>query len=266
MLPTFRSRASAPLCAALVAVSLAACDMHHGPLQGRASDEWSRSYTLDPAGELQIVGGSGVIDVQAGSGPAIDVRAERIVKASTNAAAEPLVSRVRIDEDVTPGKIVLRNEGLGGILVGVDVEVNFHVTLPASTRLRLHAANGNITVANLEGAVVAASTNGSLTVKSHRGGLDARSTNGSITVDLAAVPRDPVDLRTVNGTLTLTLPRDGNANIETNIANGSLDTADLPLEKLGEQTRRRTRVRLNDGGTPIELTATNGDIHIRPRP
>jgi hypothetical protein len=266
MLPGIRWRISAAVGVTLLSVSLAGCDMHRGPLQGHASDEWTRSYTLDPGGELQIVGAVGQIDVQGGAGPTIEVRAERIVKASTNEAAAPLVSRVRISEDVAPGKIVLRSEGLGGILIGVDVEVNFHVTLPAATRLRLHAAGGDIALANLSGVVVASSTNGSVTVKAHGGGLDARATNGSVTADLAAVSRDPIDLRSVNGGITLTLPPDANANLEANTVNGALDIADLPIERLGEQTRRRARARLNQGGTPIELTATNGDIHIRPRP
>jgi hypothetical protein len=259
-------RRFAAVSALLASVCVGGCGVQHGPLEGRASDQWQRSYTLQPDGELQIVGGAGTIEVVAGAGPEITVRADRIVKASTDAAAAPLVSRVRIAEDVAPEKIVLRSEGLGGILIGVEVQVDFHVTVPPATRLRLHASDGGITLSNLEGIVVASSTNGSVTVKNHRGGLDARSTNGSVTADLAAVPRDPVDLRSVNGTITLTLPRDGNANIEANTINGAFDAADLAVERLGDQTRRRARLRLNDGGRPIELSATNGDIHIRPRP
>jgi hypothetical protein len=263
---SIRSRTYALAWAALLSVPLAGCQMHRGSLQGRAADEWTRTYTLSPGGELQIVGGVGVIDVQGGTGATVDVRAERVVKAASNDAAAPLVSRVRISEDIAPEKIVLRTEGLGGILIGVDVEVNFHVTVPASTRLRLRTAGGDISLTNLDGVVVASTTNGNLVGKALRGGVDARSTNGSVTMDLAAISRDPVDLRAVNGSITLTVPRDANANIEANATNGALDTADLPIELTGEQTRRRARGRLNDGGTPVELTVTNGDIHIRPRP
>lgn len=167
---------------------------------------------------------------------------------------------------MSPRKDRPAQRGLGGIIVGVEIEVKFHVTVPASTRLRLRAANGAVTVSNVDAAVVASSTNGNVVGKALGGGVDARTTNGSVTVDLASVSKDPVDLRSVNGSIELALPPDANANIEANTTNGTLDMADLTTEPLGEQTRRRTRARLNEGGTPIELTATNGDIHIRPRP
>ena len=266
--PMLSPRSTASLaCAGLLCGALAGCDAHRGgPLEGRASDEWTRSYTLATGGEFQVVGAVGVIDVQGGSGPTIDVRAERVVRARTDAAAQPMVTHVRIAEDVAPDKIVLRSEGLGGIVIGAEVEVNFHITVPASTRLRLRAAGGDISVANVDGTVVASSTNGAITGKALGGGVDARSTNGNITMDLAAVSKDPVDLRAVNGAVALSLPPAANANVEANCTNGVIDIADLPIEILGEQTKRRSRGRLNEGGTPVEVTTTNGDIHIRPRP
>jgi hypothetical protein len=249
----------------VVLLAAAACNLRRGPLEGRASDEWTRTYTLDEGGEIQIVGGTGTIDVQTGTGHGIEVRAERIVRARTDAAAKPLVSRVRISEDVTPAKIVLRDEGLGGIILGIEVEVNFHLTVPPATRLRLHSANGDITVRDVTGPLVLSSTNGEITGTALGGSVEARSTNGPITIDLAALTRDRIDLRATNGQIALTLPADSNANIAATCSNGSIDMGDLPVELTGEQTKRRVRARLNQGGTSIELTTTNGDIHIRPR-
>ena len=212
-----------------------------------------------------MVGAVGTIDVQGSQGQTIEVRAERVVRAATDEAAKPGVSRIRISEDVSPDKIVLRNDGLGGIIIGVEVEVNFHVTVPASTRLRLRTAGGDITVANVVGSVVASTTNGSITGTALGGGVDARSTNGRITMDLAAISKDPVDLRAVNGQIALTLPSTAGANLEATCTNGAIDIADLPFQLTGEQSKRRARGRLNDGGPPVEVTTTNGDIHIRPR-
>ena len=66
--------------AAAVCAAVAACDPHHERgLPGRASDQWVRSYALSPDAELQIVVGSGSIDVTAGSSPTVEVRAERVV-------------------------------------------------------------------------------------------------------------------------------------------------------------------------------------------
>jgi len=241
------------------------CNMHSAALQGRASDTWARSYTLQDGGELQVVGAVGAIDVQGGPGNTIEVKAERRVRAATDGAAASMASRVRISEDVSPDKIVLRTEGLGGIIIGAEIEVDFRITVPASTRLRLRTTGGNINVTSVNGIVVASSTNGGVTARAIGGGVDARATNGSITVDLAAVGKDAVDLRATNGNISLTLPPAADANIEATCTNGTIDITDLPIELTGEQSRRRARGRLNGGGAPVEATTTNGDIHIRPR-
>jgi DUF4097 and DUF4098 domain-containing protein YvlB len=158
---------------------------------------------------------------------------------------------------------VLRSEGLGGIIIGVEIEVNFHVIVPPTTRLRLRAVGGDIKVADVTGTIVASSTSGDITGTGLGGGVDARSSNGDVTIELAAVSRDPIDVRAVNGDVTLKLPATANANVAASSINGTIDLGDLPLELTGEQTRRRARGRLNEGGTPVELTTTNGNIHVR---
>lgn len=246
-----------------LAATVAACNPHRvGLLPGRASSEWTRSYTIQPGGEFQVVGAGGTIDVQGTTNPAIEVKAERVVRAATDAMAASMAPRVRITEDVTPDKIVLRNEGLGGITVGVEIAVNFHVTVPAGTKLRLRSSKGDITMTNVDGTIVASSSNGAIIGKALRGGIDARATNGTITIDMAAVSKDPIDLRATNGAIQLSLPPTADANVEATCTNGSVDFSNLPLQLAGEQTKRRTRGRLNEGGTPIDLTTTNGDIHL----
>jgi len=204
--------------------------------------------------------------VDASPGPTIEVHAERVIHATSDGSAAAAVSHVRITEDVSPDRIVLRSEGLAGILVGVEIEVNFHITVPPATRLRLHGENGDITVANVAGSVVASSTNGAITARALSGGIEARSTNGALTVDLAAVGPDPVDLRVVNGDITLSLPASAAANIDATCTNGSLDVSALALEAMGEQSTRRMRGRLNGGGVPVALATTNGNVTVRPRP
>jgi DUF4097 and DUF4098 domain-containing protein YvlB len=112
---------------------------------------------------------------------------------------------------------------------------------------------------------VLSSTNGEVIGRNLRGGVDARSVNKGVTMGLAAVGRDPVDLRATNGSVDLTVPADVNANLEANYTNGSLDLKDLVYEPIGEQTRRRARGRLNEGGTPITITTVNGNIRVRPK-
>lgn len=252
-------------CTALALVLALGCQGRRaGALTGRASDEWTRSYPLSPEGELQIVGGTGSVEIRGGSGSTVDVRAERVARASSDAAAREILPRIAIREDVSPDKIVLQTEGLAGIVIGVEVAVNYHVTMPSTARARVRAVNGDITVAELDGRVVLSSTNGEVIGRNLRGGVDARAVNKGVTIGLAAFGRDPVDLRATNGSVDLTVPSDVNAILEANHTNGSFDIKDLAFEPFGDQTPRRARGRLNAGGTPITMTTINGNIRVRP--
>jgi hypothetical protein len=255
---------TAVIALAVAGALASACDIHHGgSWPGNASDTWTNTYTLAPGGELQIVNSNGTIDVQAGSGPGIEVKADRIVHARSDAQAQSMASKVKIAEEIAADKIVVRTEGLGGVVLGAEIEVQYHVTVPAATRLRLRTGNGAVSVANLEGSVVASVENGDLTGTNLEGGVDMRTTNGAVTVTLAAVGQDPVDLRAVNGAIELTMPKDANANIAANVRNGQLDLGALAFEPLGEQTKQRARGRLNAGGTPVEVSTINGNLTIK---
>jgi hypothetical protein len=78
----------AAACGALLLFATGCQPRRQAALTGRASDEWKRSYPISPDGELQIVGANGSVDVQGGSGSTVEVRAERIAHASTDAAAK----------------------------------------------------------------------------------------------------------------------------------------------------------------------------------
>jgi putative adhesin len=248
------------------AVVLVGCQgRRQAALTGRASDEWKRSYPISADGEVQIVGANGSVEIQGGSGSTVEVHAERIVHASTDAAAKEIVPRIGIREDVSPDKIVLLTEGLSGIVIGVTIEVNYRVTMPSSVRARVRAVNGDVNVRDVAGQVVLSSTNGQVIGQNLRGGVDARSVNKGVTVSLGSFGRDPVDLRATNGSVDLTVPADVNASLEANYTNGSFEISkDLKYEPFSEPTRRRARGRLNDGGTPITITTVNGNIRVHP--
>jgi hypothetical protein len=234
-------------------------------LAGRASDEWKRSYPLAAGGEVQIVGGSGSVEIHGGTGSTIEVIAERVARAATDEAAREVVPRIEI-HGCHPDKVVIQSEGLRGIVIGVDQKINYKVTVPAFARVRVRTVDGPITITDVEGRVVASSANGEVVIRNVKGGVDARSVNQNVTVDLASFANDPVDVRAVNGNIALTLPKSTNATLEANLTNGTIDVKDVPFESFGEQTRRRTRGRLNAGGPPIDVTTINGNITVGARP
>ena len=233
-----------------------------GQLAGRATDEWVRTYTLAAGGEVQIGGSSGSVDVQGVDGDTVEVRAERIARAATDEAAREILPRIIIKEEASASKIVLRTEPLGGIVIGVSVEVRYKVRAPRAATIRIRSGNGAVDVRGVAGRVLVNSSNGMVTAADLGGGVEIRSVNGNAKIVLASVGADLIDVRVINGGLTLTLPGDASANLLATCTNGSIDVSALNLDHMGEQTPRRVRGRLNSGGTPIELSTVNGNLLV----
>jgi hypothetical protein len=243
---------------------LAACDMSLGHLTGRASDEWTRTYPLKPGGEIRIGNTNGVVEIEGVDTSTVEVRAERIARAATDAAARELLPRINIKEDVSPERVALETDKIGGILIGISYEVRYHVRAPKGAAVNVSNTNGTVRLTALTGKVSARTTNGGVRGRDLTGAVDARTTNGGVVVDLGKVGSEPVSLRTTNGGVTLYLPETAKADVSASWTNGSINLSDLKME-VSERSRRRFEGRMNGGGTPIELHTTNGGIRLRNR-
>lgn len=250
------------LAACLAFVLLTACHTAPGGATATASDEWTRTYTLTPGGEVQITNRNGSITVTAADGDTVDVRVERTVKAPTEAAAKDLLPKVEIREDIRPDHVELQTAGVDGILINVSWTVHYHVRAPRTSVVRVRASNGAVDVGGFSGRVIATSANGGLTASALTGGAEMRSTNGDVHADFARIGGDLIEVRATNGQVRAMLPADAHANLLATATNGRVEVDGLTVEPMGEQTARRVRGRLGSGGTPIELTATNGNVTI----
>lgn len=256
----FRALLALPL-----AVLLAGCDMQLGHLTGRATDEWTRSYPLTAGGEVRIGNTNGRIDVEGVDGSTVEVRAERIARAATDDGARELLPRITIKEDVTPDRVSLETDrlgGMGGIMIGVSYEVRYHVRAPKNALINVTNTNGMIQVSGLTGKVHARTTNGGVRGKNLTGEIDARTTNGGVNIALDTVGKDPITLRTTNGGVALYLPDNAKADLTATWTNGGISTSDLKMEVM-ERSRRRLEAKMNGGGAPIDLHTTNGGIRLR---
>lgn len=259
------NRTSQAVFSAVVSLAIAACQIPRSDqFTGRAADEWIRTYTLAPGGEVQIGNTNGPVDVKASDDSTVEVRAERIATATTETSARELLPRIGIVEDIKPDKIWVRTTGIDGILIGAAFEVRYQVRAPRSAMLRLRTTNGHIDVQGFSGRVIASTINGGIVAAGLSGGVEVRSTNGNTQVELASVGSDLIDLRSTNGHVRLTIPETSNANLLATVNNGKIDLTGLPFQPMGEQTRRRVRGRINQGGTPIELATTNGNVRLGP--
>ena len=234
-------------------------------LEASFTDSWTRSYPFSAGGEFQIVGGEGSVDVEGGAGSTVEVRANASSRRLPSRWPVSCPARSTIREDIAPDRIVIQTEGLRGIVIGVEVRVDYHVTVPEQTRVRVRASNGSITVTGVNGRVAMNSANGPITGTRLGGGVEARGVNQKVVIDLARFS-DAVEVRAVNGSASLTLPSDTDATLTATTANGRIDLGTLTVDPIGEQTPRRIRGRLGAGGPPIDVHAVNGSVTIAPRP
>jgi len=248
-----------------VALMLTGCDLSLGNLTGQATDEWTRTYQLAPGGEVRIGNTNGRIEIEAVDGSKVEVRAERIARAATDAGAQELLPRITIKEDVTPDRVALETEKISGVMIGVKTEVRYHVRAPKTASIDVSNTNGSVAVTGMSGRVKARTTNGSVTTRELTGAVDARTTNGSVNVDLASIKSDRIVLQTTNGSVTLRVPNDARADVSASWTNGGINVADDVKIDVSDRSRRRFEGRMNGGGTPIELHTTNGGIRIRAR-
>jgi Putative adhesin len=248
-----------------LALVLAGCDLSLGHLSARATDEWTHTYPLTPGGEIRIVNSNGVIDVEGVDGSTVEVRAERIAKGSTEAAAKELLPRIVIKEDAKPDRVSIETERMSGIMIGAGFEVRYYVRAPKNALVNVTNTNGLVSVKGLAGKVVAHTTNGGVKGSGLSGGVDARTTNGGVTIDMASLGADPILLETTNGGVSLALPEKAKANVTASCTNCGISVGSLDNFEVSEKSRRRLEGKLNGGGTSVELHTTNGGVRLRSR-
>jgi len=247
----------------------AGCDMNVGDgnfnvglASGRATDSWSRTYKVAPAGQFELRNVNGSITVEpAAEGADLEVKAERIARSSTDEAARELLKKIEIHEEATADRVAI--ETRAPKTWGRDGhEVKYTVKLPAGVHLNARNVNGSVELHRLGGQATVQTTNGGIKGDALTGQLDARTTNGGIDVSLAAVP-GTVSLETTNGGISLGVPAAVAADLSAHVTNGGIHVDDaLKFQATGEQTRRRVEGKLNGGGQRIEVATTNGGISL----
>jgi len=247
--------------AAACDINLGGGDFNLGVASGRASDEWSRRYQVASGGRFEVVNVNGQVQVEQATGSDVEVRAERIAKASTDEAAKELLGKVEMAETKTADGVKLetrtpKNWGRGG------VEVKYFVKVPAGVKVSAQTTNGGIRLVNISNQVVATTTNGGVNGDGLTGAVEATTTNGGIDLSLGAVAEGGVRAETVNGGVVVSVPRDAKADVRATVVNGGLSVGDLPVETIGAQSRRRLEGKLNGGGPSIVIGAVNGGVRL----
>jgi len=217
----------------------------------------------------ETIGGSGVLDVDAGANGGIkvtgwdrgDVAIRAIVRASaeTEADARRIVSGVHIE---TAAHIRANGPEMGN---RESWSVQFELQVPRRAQLALHTNNGGIAIEGFQGIAEFRALNGGVSLRNVGGDIKGETTNGGLTIDLAGDRWDGMglDVSTHNGGVKLTLPERYSAELETGTTNGRIST-DFPINVQG-RLDREIHATLGSGGVKIRAMTTNGGVTIQRR-
>lgn len=249
-----------------MAAGLAGCELGVLSYGEEATSQWDKTYSIAAGGSVEVDNVNGKIDVSEVDGNSVEVRAERVGKGATEAAATRALERIEIVEDVTSNRIRLETRTPpGGWLSGGQSEVRYDLRVPAGIEVKVNTTNGTVRLTGVTGDARASTTNGSITARRASGGLELSTTNGAIDVEAVRVGTGGINLETVNGSIELRLPESARATISAQCVNGRIKASDLSLER-AEQSSRRLDGELNGGGPPVRLQTVNGGISIARRP
>ncbi|MBI3210971.1 MAG: hypothetical protein HYZ37_18965 [Candidatus Solibacter usitatus] len=186
--------------------------------------------------------------------------------------------------------------GLGSEQTGNTIKLhaihkaNVTIWVPAETALKLNTINGgDIIVEGIAGEIDTNNINGNITLTDVSGPVVAHALNGKLTVSLSKLDSGKaMSLSTFNKDVDLTLPADAKASVKLKSQNGEIFTdfdvtlkgapvveeskKEPPASNKNSSPRTRTRTvrfekvsygTINGGGQEIQLTTYNGSIYIR---
>jgi hypothetical protein len=232
--------------------------------RGRATDEWSRTYSLATGGSLEIVNLNGRIEATAAEGRELVVDVSREARARSEEDAQALLMSVEMREEVSANRVRIEarvdvtGSGRRGLMA------KYRLRIPAGLTVSLQTENGSIRVENVSGRITATATNGPIDGRNIAGSMSAEVVNGGVEIEMASVT-DDISLSSINGPINLQLPTGTKASIDATCVNGAINVDDALSMQTTENSRRKVTGTLNGGGPRIVTSTVNGGIRIRAR-
>ena len=271
VVPIMTIRPFCAVAALFAAVAMSACDVRvndKGGVSldvnegGRAEDTWSRTYTVSKGGRFELDATFAGVELLPATGSTIEVVATRRVIGSSDQAANDLLAKLEMKEEVAPDRVRLQAtlpERRGNFR---GMKLDYQVKVPTGLSIVIKSEFGNVNLNKVQGRFDVSVTNGRISGQGVSGALQAQAVNGQVIMEMADVT-DDITITTVNGVLMLGVPPNTNATIEASAINGGVIVFEsLPVNA---QTKERQRLsgRLGTGSGPrIELRATNGNVRL----
>jgi hypothetical protein len=245
-------------------------DGEGGDLFGRGrqvGDPWEYRVLLTSNQHVWIRNTNGPIDVVAGTGDSLVIRAEKSWRNSDPQSVElvpVLTERGLTVCALWEARDKRCNDGGDYRMNGVrknDVAVRFTIELPHNIPVDASTVNGALEIDGVSAPVEAATVNGRIAVNTSTGPVQATTVNGSIEANMRSLTSGDVRLTTVNGSVSAGLPPQINATIDAETVNGRVET-DFPVKITGKISTRHLRGNIGNGGPTLKLVTVNGSISL----
>ena len=248
---------------ALATLLLGACNLQFSN-DAEAHDQWKKSYTLTQPGVFELRDSNGTIQIDTGEGNAVEVVADRTMKAGTEQAAKDALAHLEFVETVTPNHVTIDSSNFSSMMLGKSIKNEYHIRVPAWAGVTVNTSNGNVSVTGAGAPLRVKATNGRIRGTSLRGETTVTTTNGTTNLEFARMPDADITCETTNGEIVVVVPSDSRAHISAHVTNGGIRHSGLDLS-IAEETRRRLDATIGGGGPQIRLSATNGAVTVQGR-
>jgi DUF4097 and DUF4098 domain-containing protein YvlB len=200
----------------------------------------SRTVKLGAQGEIDVHNMSGSVTVSRGSGSDASITATKRARAATDADAKEMLGLVKVEITERTGRVEVQTHyGHADSPAGrrgrrnVNVSVDYTITAPAGTKVRVNSMSGDIAVSDITGDLMLEAMSGNIKIDRGARVLTARTMSGDVV--LTDVKSDgAVDAGSMSGDVTLRQVKARRVNAS--VISGTVSLADVECERLEAQT------------------------------
>jgi hypothetical protein len=237
---------------------------------------------------LEVDNVNGRIRVTGYDGGNVEMVANKIIRAQSQATVQVAQQQVRLDitDNADTIKIYVDQPGHERSTQfsshsnwsnrDYEVTFDFDLRVPRTAEIHLWTVNGGpIEVNDVAGDFNVNNINGAIEMRNISGSGGAHTINGAVSVDFANNPKGSSRFGSLNGDIEVTFRRDLSADLKFKTFNGGVYT-DFPVTAvpttLGSAERRNgklvyrnefSQARIGNGGPTLEFDGFNGNVRIR---
>jgi hypothetical protein len=232
-----------------------------------------RQFDFYPGGKIDLTAGvPGSVEVQGWDRAIVAIESERIIYYLPQDQAKALSEKYPLRVRYGRTSATIATEGPRESPISMEINLKLYVP-QTRTDLKIRVFKGDLAVSRINGWIEANLTQGDVTASSMQGYFSAITKEGDMDVELSGKRWLGQGFMVVSqrGSARLRLPVDFSAALQLETHNGNLtveypeqlvEGEKVPLHVVVKDKARRLTATVGDGGAPIKIQTSAGDIHM----